>query len=346
MIAFPADTAAAVQELWCGVKRMDGTFLHSPLLEELKSLEVRLVRQAYRLRKGQGSADSSTDSRVAAAGALQSVHSVSVDLPVQVSNPRLHACPRMQLPWHMRPDGDWTKGFSLGQELDISLWVLLGLHSVRHTLANGHNCHIPCTQLTTITYLILPQLHCLPWAVNLAPVFHVVQGPAVAETVELPMLPSINSGSAVQHYAVSASAPRAPLPCIRRPLISQDRFICSWSPLLSHRPAWILALCIGWVPASRMCNTDTSAPFSREQAASECAAAACREAGECAIGRHIRGGEGGVRDRARHPQGAGAEQDLGCLFRRGRPAGGRPGVPVPHLPGSQPPSLSIRPSIP
>ncbi|CAK0780442.1 hypothetical protein CVIRNUC_005055 [Coccomyxa viridis] len=102
-----------MQELWCGVKRMDGTFLHSPLLEELKSLEVRLVRQAYRVRMGKGSADSSTDSsRRAAAGALQSVHSVSVDLPVQ--------------------------------------------------------------------------------------------GPAVAETVELPMLPSINSGSAVQHYAVSA----------------------------------------------------------------------------------------------------------------------------------------------
>ena len=85
--ASPADAAAAVQELWCGVKRMDGTFLHSPLLEELKSLEVRLVRQAYRLRKGKGSADSSTDSRKAAAGTLQGVHSVSVDLPVQVSKP-------------------------------------------------------------------------------------------------------------------------------------------------------------------------------------------------------------------------------------------------------------------
>ena len=76
---------------------MDGTFLHSPLLEELKSLEVRLVRQAYRLRKGKDSADSSVDSRVAAAAALQSVHSVSVDLPVQVSNFCLHMCRSMQL---------------------------------------------------------------------------------------------------------------------------------------------------------------------------------------------------------------------------------------------------------
>ena len=53
-------------------------------------------------------------------------------------------------------------------------------------------------------------------------VFHVVQGPAVAERVELPMLPSINSGSAVQHYAVSASAPRTPLLCIRCPLALQE----------------------------------------------------------------------------------------------------------------------------
>ena len=107
MLAPPADAAAAVQELWCGVKRMDGTFLHSPLLEELKSLEVRLVRQAYRLRAGKGSADGSTDSsRKAAAGALQSVHSVSVDLPVQVSNPWLHTCHRMQL----EPGGHRMKG--------------------------------------------------------------------------------------------------------------------------------------------------------------------------------------------------------------------------------------------
>ena len=91
------DAAAAVQELWCGVKRMDGTFLHSPLLEELKSLEVRLVRQAYRLRKGKDSADSSVDSRAAAAAALQSVHSVSVDLPVQVCRLWLHMCHGMQL---------------------------------------------------------------------------------------------------------------------------------------------------------------------------------------------------------------------------------------------------------
>ena len=94
------------------MKRMDGTFLHSPLLEELKSLEVRLVRQAYRLRKGKGSEDSSTDSRKAAAGALQSVHSVSVDLPVQVSNLRLHTCHRMQL----GPGGDCMKGLPLAQQ--------------------------------------------------------------------------------------------------------------------------------------------------------------------------------------------------------------------------------------
>ena len=88
IIASPADVAAVLQELWCGMKRVDGTFLHSPLLEELKSLEVMLVRQAYRKRKGKDSADSSVDSRKAAQDALQSVHSVSVDLPVQVSNKR------------------------------------------------------------------------------------------------------------------------------------------------------------------------------------------------------------------------------------------------------------------
>ena len=61
----------------------------------------------------------------------------------------------------------------------------------------------------------------------------------MAETVELPMLPSINSGSAVQHYAVSASAPRALSPCIRGPLILQQQ-IGSLSPCLSHRLAWLL----------------------------------------------------------------------------------------------------------
>ena len=149
------------------------------------------------------------------------------------------------------------------------------------------------------------------------------------------MLPSINSGSAVQHYAVSASSPRAPLPCIRRPLTLQDRLKCSMPPFLSHS-IW---LCIGWLSYLHMCNIDDSACFSHEQAAIEHVAAACREAGDCAIGCHVGGGEGGVGHRARHPQGAGAEQDLGRLFRRRRPAGGRPRVPVPHLPGSPPLSL-------
>lgn len=34
------------QEIWSGGRRRYGTFLHSPLLDELKSLESMLVRQA------------------------------------------------------------------------------------------------------------------------------------------------------------------------------------------------------------------------------------------------------------------------------------------------------------
>jgi hypothetical protein len=39
------------QEVWSGTKRMYGTFLHSPLLDELKSLETVLMREAARRRK-------------------------------------------------------------------------------------------------------------------------------------------------------------------------------------------------------------------------------------------------------------------------------------------------------
>ncbi len=34
------------QEIWSGGRRRYGTFLHSPLLDELKSLESMLVREA------------------------------------------------------------------------------------------------------------------------------------------------------------------------------------------------------------------------------------------------------------------------------------------------------------
>ena len=77
---------AALQELWCGTKRMDGTFLHSPLLDELKSLEIMLLRQAYRQdRRGQAGRDEgSVGSNAAVQSALESAPSVSVNLPGQV----------------------------------------------------------------------------------------------------------------------------------------------------------------------------------------------------------------------------------------------------------------------
>ena len=77
----------ALQELWCGTKRMDGTFLHSPLLDELKSLEIMLLRQAYRQdRRGQAGRDEgSVGSSTAVQSALKSAPSVSVNLPGQVS---------------------------------------------------------------------------------------------------------------------------------------------------------------------------------------------------------------------------------------------------------------------
>ena len=76
----------ALQELWCGTKRMDGTFLHSPLLDELKSLEIMLMRQAYRQRmRGQeGTAEGSVGSSAAVQSALETAPSVTVNLPSQV----------------------------------------------------------------------------------------------------------------------------------------------------------------------------------------------------------------------------------------------------------------------
>ncbi|CAL5221648.1 g3875 [Coccomyxa viridis] len=74
-----------MQELWCGTKRMDGTFLHSPLLDELKSLEIMLMRQAYRQRmRGQeGTAEGSVGSSAAVQSALETAPSVTVNLPSQ-----------------------------------------------------------------------------------------------------------------------------------------------------------------------------------------------------------------------------------------------------------------------
>ena len=58
----------------------------------------------------------------------------------------------------------------------------------------------------------------------------------MAETVELPMLPSINSGSAVQHYSVSASAPRTSISFsdVHRHLELQEQFKCVLSSFLCH----------------------------------------------------------------------------------------------------------------
>ena len=82
----------ALQELWCGTKRMDGTFLHSPLLDEMKSLEIMLMRQAYRQRRAgqEGTADGSVGSSAAVQSAIAKAPSVSVDLPSQVQ--RQPAC--------------------------------------------------------------------------------------------------------------------------------------------------------------------------------------------------------------------------------------------------------------
>ena len=45
---------ALLQEVWSGPRRLVGSFLHSPLLEELRSLEAMLQRQA-RKRGGSSS---------------------------------------------------------------------------------------------------------------------------------------------------------------------------------------------------------------------------------------------------------------------------------------------------
>ena len=66
---------------------MDGTFLHSPLLNELKSLEVMLMRQAYRQRRRSAEGrdeGGSVDSHTAVRNALKTIPSISIDLPGQV----------------------------------------------------------------------------------------------------------------------------------------------------------------------------------------------------------------------------------------------------------------------
>lgn len=65
---------------------MDGTFLHSPLLDELKSLETMLLRKAYRQRRAalKRDDDGSTGSRVGVEEALAKKPSCRVELPNQV----------------------------------------------------------------------------------------------------------------------------------------------------------------------------------------------------------------------------------------------------------------------
>ena len=41
----PSQPALHVQSVWSGQKRMIGTFLHSPMLDELKSLEAILMEK-------------------------------------------------------------------------------------------------------------------------------------------------------------------------------------------------------------------------------------------------------------------------------------------------------------
>ena len=54
----------ALQEIWSGPRRRYGTFLHSPLLDELKSLEAMLARQAAKRAKNQGAAERPDDPSV------------------------------------------------------------------------------------------------------------------------------------------------------------------------------------------------------------------------------------------------------------------------------------------
>ena len=65
---------------------MDGTFLHSPLLDELKSLETTLLRKAYRQRRAalKRHDDGSTGSRAGVEEALAKKPSCRVELPNQV----------------------------------------------------------------------------------------------------------------------------------------------------------------------------------------------------------------------------------------------------------------------
>ena len=64
---------------------MDGTFLHSPLLDELKSLETTLMRKAYRQRRAALKRDDgSTGSRAGVEEALAKKPSCRVELPNQV----------------------------------------------------------------------------------------------------------------------------------------------------------------------------------------------------------------------------------------------------------------------
>jgi hypothetical protein len=63
---------------------MDGTFLHSPLLDELKSLETMLVRKAYRQHRSEVKRnDGSTGSRQAVQEAPAKKPSCKVELPTQ-----------------------------------------------------------------------------------------------------------------------------------------------------------------------------------------------------------------------------------------------------------------------
>ena len=72
------------------MRRMDGTFLHSPLLDELKSLETMLMRKAYRQQRAALKRDEgSTGSRVAVEEALAKKPSCKVELPNQVCD---HVC--------------------------------------------------------------------------------------------------------------------------------------------------------------------------------------------------------------------------------------------------------------
>lgn len=191
----------ALQELWCGTKRMDGTFLHSPLLDELKSLEITLMRQAYRQRRigHEGIADGSVGSSAAVQSAIEKAPSVSVDLPSQVmmqpacssaflssmfksqSHPKVGCCTEVPIGPHTLSVEHFVGDTRKTCQLFIS-------YDLVQPCSGGLEIHQSTGFLKTAKTLTC-----------------YVQGPVKAERIELPMLPSIAPGAVIEQFPGSCS---------------------------------------------------------------------------------------------------------------------------------------------